>query len=845
MAENSIDKLSIDIQAKVSSDQNKLDKLTTSLEKLQSILNKDFGKLTELTNKLSSIKDLDNLNTSANSINKLSKSLEKLKSISFAGFNKKINSIVNSLAPLKSLDLGNGTAISSFSKFANSLEKINKIDTSSLSKKLQTITNALKPLNDEMLRGGRVASNYAILLNSTNGKMQNITKTANKTAVSAKRTTTLISKFVGSMYIVRRMASFISDMVVETASWTENLNLFANSFGQDKWEDALKWTQDLAQNFGFASNQLLKFTGLFKQLSTSLGIADDTGTELSKTLTKLSLDFSSYYNVDLERTFATFQSAIFGGQTKGARQLFGVEVAYQTLDQILKTNDALKKYGVTAKQLTQDQKALLRSIQFLVAGQNAFGDMEKTINSTANQLRVFEGALSNLKLALGDMVLAEPFQKMLTYINGIIIGLTDIIRAFVPVNKEVSFANQITQVGELNEELEKTKGNLLSFDKFEALSSTETTGVGNIEITQALTEELRKQQELYDSITNAMTTAGNKATEIAKKIRDWFIEVDIDGKFVGWTDKARYLGIALASIFGAKMVTSIFNFFVKLTTGISTVSSGLKGLNGIITIISKHPIIAVISVVLGLMIKLYTVNEDFRNSVNNLFSAFKPLFDTLFNLFNKLAQRIMPIIEKRLNNIAKILTPLIDIVVGVLDIILPAIEPIIDFVLTAIDVISVAVKAVIRLTVGGFMDAVNAIVNTIIKFINIILTPLNEMIKAFGGKSILIPEINWQLPDIYYANGGIIDTRGGDALAVVNEYGSNELVYSNNARQVEVSNQQSLEQSFLSALLKYHNITADDKAKISVEIEDKSSFAEFTRKITPNVLKEGRRIGML
>lgn len=387
MAENSIDKLSIDIQAKVSSDQNKLDKLTTSLEKLQSILNKDFGKLTELTNKLSSIKDLDNLNTSANSINKLSKSLEKLKSISFAGFNKKINSIVNSLSPLKSLDLGNVTAISSFSKFANSLEKLNKIDTSSLSKKLQTITTALKPLNDEMLRGGRVASNYAILLNSTNGKMQNITKTANKTAVSAKRTTTLISKFVGSMYIVRRMASFISDMVVETASWTENLNLFANSFGQDKWEDALKLTQDLAQNFGFASNQLLKFTGLFKQLSTSLGIADDTGTELSKTLTKLSLDFSSYYNVDLERTFATFQSAIFGGQTKGARQLFGVEVAYQTLDQILKTNDALKQYGVTAKQLTQDQKALLRSIQFLVAGQNAFGDMEKTINKKSGVIR--------------------------------------------------------------------------------------------------------------------------------------------------------------------------------------------------------------------------------------------------------------------------------------------------------------------------------------------------------------------------------------------------------------------------------------------------------------------------
>lgn len=439
------------------------------------------------------------------------------------------------------------------------------------------------------------------------------------------------------------------------------------------------------------------------------------------------------------------------------------------------------------------------------------------------------------------MVLAEPFQKMLTYINGIIIGLTDIIRAFVPVNKEVSFANQITQVGELNEELEKTKGNLLSFDKFEALSSTETTGVGNIEITQALTEELRKQQELYDSITNAMTTAGNKATEIAKKIRDWFIKVDIDGKFVGWTDKAKDLLSVITALVGVKMISKIIKWssvFIKGLTD-TTTSAGL--LNTALKLLQSVGIFLIIYSITELVTKW----DDLDEKQKTLYISLTVLGVAMTIFSNK---TIMQTLLKALTTATSSFLTLNSVALGTK----LAFLGIGTAIGLGLGYLLEQAPSGIRLVVGLIVGLTGAVIAAAVAF-GTLQSTLTLGIAAAGIVAGIVAitsaikeatntgNLDWQ----YKANGGIIDTRGGDALAVVNEYGSNELVYSNNARQVEVSNQQSLEQSFLSALLKYHNITADDKAKISVEIEDKSSFAEFTRKITPNVLKEGRRIGML
>lgn len=66
-------------------------------------------------------------------------------------------------------------------------------------------------------------------------------------------------------------------------------------------------------------------------------------------------------------------------QTKPLRSL-GLDVTAQTLDNLLKTNEAFKNLGVTSsKALLQSDKAMLRLIVVLQNAQNSFGDMQRTI----------------------------------------------------------------------------------------------------------------------------------------------------------------------------------------------------------------------------------------------------------------------------------------------------------------------------------------------------------------------------------------------------------------------------------------------------------------------------------
>lgn len=58
----------------------------------------------------------------------------------------------------------------------------------------------------------------------------------------------------------------------------------------------------------------------------------------------------------------------------------GLDVTAQTLDNLLKTNEAFKGLGVTSsKALLQSDKAMLRLIVVLQNAQNSFGDMQRTI----------------------------------------------------------------------------------------------------------------------------------------------------------------------------------------------------------------------------------------------------------------------------------------------------------------------------------------------------------------------------------------------------------------------------------------------------------------------------------
>ena len=165
-------------------------------------------------------------------------------------------------------------------------------------------------------------SAYASLISAQNGvatATNNLRKEQEKQEQQMKKNTYSFVKFAAKMTVIvatiRRLSRGLFSAVEESGAFVENLNLFAVTFG-DNYQETLDWALDFAENLGVAANEVVRFTGLFKQLSDSIGIADEMGDQMSQTLTQLGYDLASFYNIDTESAMEKLQAGIFSGQTK-------------------------------------------------------------------------------------------------------------------------------------------------------------------------------------------------------------------------------------------------------------------------------------------------------------------------------------------------------------------------------------------------------------------------------------------------------------------------------------------------------------------------------------------------
>lgn len=327
-----------------------------------------------------------------------------------------------------------------------------------------------------------------------------------------------ITKLTSVVVLAKKIANFTSKAIQESANYVENLNLFAVAYGET-YKQQLDWALGISKAYGLANNEVLKFAGTFRELSTSLGLVSDTADLVSQTVTNLGYDLSALFNTTVEQAMEKLQSGIFSGNVRPLRA-YGIDISQNQIDALFETNEALKQLGVNSKNLSQSDKVLARLIITLQSGKDSFGTMAREINNLQSQFRIFQGSLANFKLAIGDLV-NKPLVQAMFYINGFIIAMTNVIRAFVPLTTEDETPKALTNTTlgaeEASEALDNLQGKLAGFDKFNVLQQgNETTS--SLAVTEALNMLLEEQSALYQSQLGDLTEIGNKATEIAKTI---------------------------------------------------------------------------------------------------------------------------------------------------------------------------------------------------------------------------------------------------------------------------------------------------------------------------------------
>lgn len=441
--------------------------------------------------------------------------------------------------------------------------------------------------------------------------------TETKTKKSVSIITQLRRLFAG-IYVIKRFMNIFYDMVKLSGDWVENLNLFVVSFGQDFYKESLDWATDFSERLGVSVNEIVKLTANFRQLTSAIGYAQETSDSLSRTLTSLSYDLTSYYNLeDVETAYTKLSSGIFSGQVKTLRSL-GIDVSAESITTYLKelSGTYSEFIGITNSGLDQSQKVLARTLLVMKSATNSFGDMSRSIETLANRQRVFQASLENLKLALGDLA-SDTISTAMAYINGFIRAITAIIRVFKPLKETLDYEVGGTVLGAFNEDAEEAQKNLnkLSFDKFEALTGGDDSK-GQLSITEALTKELEKQTELYNEQVKQYSGIDRVAQSVYNSILKWVYPLSVideeTGKITLDTSK---LNEVLESIRGA------FTYIWSIVSVVfEVVKSGVQWLLDNNLLDEVLAIVVVIGLVYKLIVSLTAIVGVFSTILTALFS---------------------------------------------------------------------------------------------------------------------------------------------------------------------------------------------------------------------------------
>ena len=529
-------------------------------------------------------------------------------------------------------------------------------------KQLQTMNKLLVNLNKNMSSFKR----------STTSALGNMSKPISQTAKSLKEisdNTKNLGNKVGGMgkkfevafdYAVlrhfldglKRVSSIITELTTKSADYLENLNLFGVAFGESRTE-AEKLVNKLNEMYGLDESQLTNMVGIFRQLANAMGLAVETSDKLSKLLTYMSIDISSLYNMNIESAGSVLQSSL-AGQTKPIRGATGADITQQTLQTTLDTI-GVDRY---IADLSYAEKRLVIIISLTQQLEEATNDFGKTIESPANQMRILNEQWERLSRSVGN-VFMPLLAKILPYLNGIVMALTEII-SYIAILlgfrlEDYDYLGETADsVLELEENLsgasdsaKKLKQGLRGFDKLNVITtpSTPSGGSGRGDIDPDILDAFN---EAYDKYLSKITDVEMKATKIRNTLMEWLgFTKQIDEKTGDVSFK--FEKITSGTVLGALAVggtiysgvVAISNFLAKIgiiSKGLPSIFALLKG--AVVAIagalgISVGWVIAIGVALTALVATLAVYWDEVKMLATDLWSIISNFFVEMWNGINE------------------------------------------------------------------------------------------------------------------------------------------------------------------------------------------------------------------
>lgn len=380
-------------------------------------------KITRLTNALTALSQVGNVKISSSIANQLTAINTALTGLKWTDGDK-LTSLANGLRPLSELGKANMTTfINQLSKLPKVIEDLEAADIDKFTQQMTTLAAAMKPFADEMQKVSNGFSAFP-------SKIQKLITSTEKYNASARKATTTTGKFTSGLKALnvaavaitfRKIGHFIAQAVTESNKYQEDLNLFTVALGQYAAE-AQNYAEKVSDVMGIDPAQWLRNQGVFNTLLTGFGDTAERAQLMSQNLTQLGYDISSFFNISIEDAMQKLQSGI-SGELEPLRRL-GYDLSQARLEQTA-LNLGIKE---SVANMTQAEKAELRYYAIMTQVTTVQGDMARTLEAPANQLRILQAQLTQAARAIGNIFI-PALNAILPYAIAVVQVIREIANA--------------------------------------------------------------------------------------------------------------------------------------------------------------------------------------------------------------------------------------------------------------------------------------------------------------------------------------------------------------------------------------------------------------------------------
>lgn len=231
-----------------------------------------------------------------------------------------------------------------------------------------------------------------------------------------------IGSAIGAAFAVGKLTEFAKEAIELGSNLSEVQNVVDVTF-KTLNENINSFAENAIFVSGLSETMAKKYAGTFGAMANAFVFTEREAYELATTLTTLSGDVASFYNLTQDEAFTKLKS-VFTGETESLKDL-GVVMTQTALDSY-----ALEQgIGKTVAQMSEQEKVALRYKFVLDQLSDASGDFARTSDSWANQTRILSVQFDQLKATIGQGLI-NALTPVIQVINTILAGLQSIANAF-------------------------------------------------------------------------------------------------------------------------------------------------------------------------------------------------------------------------------------------------------------------------------------------------------------------------------------------------------------------------------------------------------------------------------